>query len=79
MKAVKFEQCNITYAEDQPQYTPLPAYKEPGEVGRVITCHELTKDELEEVQKTGKVWLAMLTFNKPMQPVLLTAFSPFED
>jgi hypothetical protein len=32
---------------------------------------------LEEISKTGVIWLDMLTFNQPLQPVMLHAESPF--
>lgn len=41
----------------------------------VITCWKLTKDELEEINKTGRVWLTVL--GARMQPVEITVKSPF--
>ena len=70
MEPIEFEGCNVIYAKDQPEYIPLPAKKM--EDGTVTTCWKLTPDELERIQETGIIWLHMLTFNQPLQPVLLT-------
>lgn len=67
MKPVEFEGQNVVYAKDQPEYNPLPAYKDTD--GTVTTCWELTPEELEEVKKSGKIWLSQMTFNRPLQPV----------
>ncbi len=75
MEPIKFKQQNVTYAENQEEYLPLPAFKTKS--GRVITCWKLSDEELEEVNKTGIVWLDMLTFNKPLQPVGIGTANPF--
>lgn len=41
----------------------------------VISCWKLTKDELEEFGRTGRIWL--LVVGNSMPPVSLTANSPF--
>lgn len=78
MEAVTFEQCNVIYAENQPEYSPLPAYREPGAEGRIITCFKLTPDELNKVAETGVIWVSILTFNKPLQPLLPQVDNPFK-
>jgi hypothetical protein len=75
MEPIKFKEQNVTYAENQKEYLPLPAYRD--ESGRVVTCWKLSPEELEEVSETGVIWLDMLTFNQPLQPVMLHAESPF--
>jgi glycerophosphoryl diester phosphodiesterase len=69
MKPVTFDEANITYAEHQPEYLPLPALKIQENKGLVISCWELTDYELDEVKKTKKIYLHQLTFNTPLQPV----------
>lgn len=69
MKPVAFDGQNTVYAADQPQYLPLPAYK--NEQGQVLTCWKLSVLERLQVLVTGRVWLSMLTFNQPLQPVRL--------
>ena len=41
----------------------------------VITCWKLTKEELEEINKTGRVWLYVLGGGMP--PVSLQVSHPF--
>lgn len=74
MKPVEFPEQNVIFAKDQPEYLPLPAYKENGPQGQVISCWELTEDELEEIRRTGKIWLMTMTFNNPLQPILPAVF-----
>ena len=72
MKPVKFDQVNIVFAEDQEEYMPLPACRLKGAKCPVITAWKLTIWERIKLLFTGRLWLAMLTFNKPLQPVILT-------
>lgn len=41
----------------------------------VISCWKLTKEELEEVNRTGRVWLGVLGYTMP--PVWVEGLSPF--
>lgn len=66
MKATKFKEQNVTFAENQPEYTPLPAYKDPG--GEVVFCMGPSFTERVRVLFTGKIWVSLLTFNKPLTP-----------
>jgi hypothetical protein len=75
MEPIKFKEQNVVYAENQKEYLPFPAYRD--ESGRVISCWKLSPEELEEVSKTGVIWLDILTFNQLLQPVMLRAESPF--
>lgn len=68
MNPVKFPGHNVVFAEDQPEYQPLPALLMPD--GEVITCWQLDAEELEEITRTGKIYLSQLTFNTPLQPIL---------
>ena len=74
MKPVEFEEMNVTYAKDQPEYLPLPVYRTVD--GEVTSCWELSQEEIEQVMKTGKIYLTMLTFNQPLQPILLSLMKP---
>lgn len=44
----------------------------------VNTKWQLSPEELERVKETGTIHLSMLTFNQPLQPVLLTVDLPTE-
>lgn len=70
MKPIEFPEQNVVYAKNQPEYLPLPAYKT--EDGDVITCWEFSEQEIKEIQKTGKLWIAVKTFDNPLQPIFLT-------
>lgn len=43
----------------------------------VISCWKLTKEELEEINKTGRVWLTVV--GDTMSPVQLTVEKPFQE
>lgn len=63
-------QANVIIAEKQDEYTSLPAHVFPN--GLVCCCIELSKEELEEVKNTGKVYVSHLTFKGPLQPFFVT-------
>jgi hypothetical protein len=82
MKPIEFEEQNCVYAEDQPEYLPLPVFKEKGEEGAVTSCWALTWRALTWRERlrllwTGRVWLTVWTFNEPLQPQLLRVNYPF--
>lgn len=77
MRAIEFHEQNTVYAENQPPYTPLPVYKKPGDPqGLVVSKWSFHPDDLKRVFETGAFHLAMLTFNQPLQPLLLTVDFP---
>lgn len=67
MRPIEFEYSNVTYAKDQPQYLPLPAHR--SEDGCVTTCWQLTWRERFKVLFGGNLFLSLLTFNQPLQPI----------
>lgn len=67
MKPIKFEQCNVTFAEEQPEYIPLPAHRD--REGIVTTCWGFTLLERFRILMHGKMYWQQLTFNHPLQPV----------
>jgi hypothetical protein len=70
MKPIEFPEVNTIYAKDQPEYIPLPCHKT--ESGDVISCFELSEEEIQEIIETKKLWLSVRTFNKPLQPIFLS-------
>lgn len=72
MKPIEFPGANVTFAKDQPEYQPLPAMVLKDNEGSVITCWELTDEEIETISKTKKLYLKQLTFRHPLQPILPT-------
>ena len=77
MKPVEFDGVNVVFGVNQPEYEPLPAERigEP-ETGQVNTCWELDHEELAIVQKTGKIFVSVLTFGQPLQPLLCSVVKP---
>jgi hypothetical protein len=77
MTPVEFKEQNCTYAKDQPEYIPLPAFRD--DQGRVISCWKLTPEEIAKISETGIIWVSLLTFNQPLQPIRLDVDNPFEE
>jgi len=74
MKPVKFPYANATFAKDQPAYMPLPAYTDGNQV---ISCWSLSWRERIHVLLHGVLWVRMMTFGRPLQPLRPQALSPF--
>lgn len=53
---------------------PLPVFTDGQDV---VSCWQFTPEELEEMQRTGKLWLTVLS-GQTQPPVAISAFSPFE-
>lgn len=70
MEAIKFKESNVVFAENQDEYKSLPAYRDNN--GVVVTCWKLSEEEIKMINETGRIYLETLTFNKPLQPVMLT-------
>ena len=68
MKPIKFKECNTEFAKDQEEYNTLPCLKLDTPEGHVIICQKMTFRERVRVLFTGKVWLTLLSFNKPLAP-----------
>lgn len=64
----------VIYAKDQPEYISLPAWKGPD--GKRVTRWKLTFRERIEVLLGGSIWLTILTFKSPLQPVKLETTCP---
>ena len=76
MKPTEFKQQTVVLGKYRPEYQDLPAFVTPD--GEVITCWELTADELIELAATRKLWIRQFTFNKVFQPLLPQIDEPFE-
>lgn len=61
-------------AKDQPEYQPLPAYV--AEDGMVLTRWRLTWRERLLALLRGDVYLFVLTYRHPLQPVVLQIDRP---
>ena len=77
MESIKFDGANAVFGAEQPEYEPLPAeIVENSKVGQINTCWELSPDELETVTKTRKIYVSLLTFGQPLQPIMVGVEKP---
>ncbi len=76
MIPVMFPECNVILAMGQDEYEPLQAYRAPD--GQTICAFRLSAPELEEIAKTRTLWISVLTFNQPFQPIGLSTLCPFQ-
>jgi hypothetical protein len=69
-----YEKFEVTFAEDQPEYLPLPALvsltNDPDEI-KVTTRWKLSEEEKSLISQGGDVILTTMTFGHPFQPVTL--------
>lgn len=79
MNPVKFEEHNKVYAENQDDYIPLPVYEDKEYGGRVIHCWKLSVRERIHILFTGKLWINVLNFGKPLQPIMPMINNPFNE
>lgn len=64
-------------AKDQPDYLPLPVFQDNGQGGRTISCWKLSLKERFILLFTGRLWLCVLNFHRPLQPQLPTVINPW--
>lgn len=72
MKPIEFPEQNVVFAKDQPEYQPLPAFRNSGGMGEVISCWQLTPRERLRMLFTGKLWVSLAMFGKPLTPSFFT-------
>lgn len=83
MIPVEFAQVNLVIAKDQPEYQPLPVCRRPctfegfQDSTEVVACFQMTPEEIAVVQATGKIWLRVMPFGMPLQPLMLQVEDPF--
>ncbi len=75
MNPASFPEQNMVFAENQPEYLPLPAHRMPD--GTVFTRWRLTWRERLKLLVKGDLWIMLLTFNLPLQPILPSVDKPF--
>jgi len=64
----------FVYAKNQPEYIPLPVVKERN--GVVTSRWKLTWKEMLSVLFHGSIYLQVMTFNKPLQPMSMSVSPP---
>ncbi len=75
MEPINFPEKNVVYAANQPEFRPLPAYRD-SEV--TVSCWKLSLWERLKIMLTGKLWLLQKNYGKPLQPQLPTVDWLFE-
>ncbi|MCT4034896.1 hypothetical protein HZQ14_15845 [Elizabethkingia anophelis] len=70
MQPKEFQEANVVFGKDQPEYKPLPVHRT--EDGKIISCWELSDDEIEKLKETKCLYLSMMPFGQPLQPVYIT-------
>ncbi len=64
----------VVYAKDQPQYIPLPVRRSSD--GEVVSCWKLNWKSRLAVLFGAKLYLTLLTFNNPLQPIRVAFEKP---
>jgi len=67
MKSINFEESNVKFAENQPEYITLPAFYDK-ENGIVVTCYKMSFRERITLLFTNRIWLSIMTFGQALQP-----------
>lgn len=83
MDAVEFKEQNLVFRKPNDmtdkQCRSLPVYKGKTDEGYpiIVSCWKLSEEDLEEVKKSGLIYLSMLS--EGIQPVALSVASPFKE
>jgi hypothetical protein len=72
MKPIEFPEQNVVFAKDQPEYQPLPAFRNDGGMGEVTSCWRLSFRERLRILFTGNLWVSLATFGRPLTPSFFT-------
>lgn len=77
MTATEFPEVNLRIGEGQEEYQTLPVHLDKkNEQSPVTMCFELDAEELKQVKETGKIWITVVTFNKPFSPIGMSCLKP---
>jgi hypothetical protein len=64
----------VVYAEKQSEYAPLPCIKAPD--GAILIRWSVNEEEMRQIAQQGYIYLCVMTFNQPLQPLLMTTYIP---
>jgi len=73
------ESKEIIYAKDQPEYIPLRTLVSAGPDRKVISRWTLTNEQRKAVAEGADIFLQLLTFGRPLQPILMAVGSGKEN
>lgn len=66
---------NVNIAKGQNEYQTLYAHRVPGPYGAMCFAVELSDKEIRQLKKSKRLFINVLTFNNPMQPLYITPYS----
>ena len=64
-----FEDQEIVYAKDQPEYSPLRTLRGSGPYYPVYSRWGLTDEQRKMIADGADIFLELSTFNRPLQPI----------
>jgi len=73
----EFQDLEIIYAKNQPEYVPLPVLKRSD--GVVLSRWKLTDQERAAIASGADIFLFNWTFNQPLQPVAIEVGECYRD
>ena len=79
MTPIEWKHSTIKIAETQDEYITLPAHIEKGGNGTVTTCWRASIRDRIRILFKGRVYLQLLTFNRPLQPLIMQTTDPLEE
>lgn len=65
------EAHEVVFAKDQPEYIPLRTLRGNTEQGQVLSRWTLTPEQRKAVAEGADIFLQLLTFGKPLQPIVM--------
>ena len=75
---VEFKYCNATIQGGE-EVNDLPAFTDDTLQKNVVTCWELSDEEMMDIVKTKRIYLHQLTYGNPIIPMLITTECPVKD
>lgn len=76
MNPAHFPESNVVFGLGQPEYLGLPVLARQTPEGHVTSCWHMTEEEFQEITRTRKVFVTVLTFYQPLQPQMVTVGVP---
>jgi hypothetical protein len=73
------EQQEVVYAKNQPEYVPLRTLTSSGPERKVISRWTLTPEQRKAVAEGADIYLQLLTFGAPLQPIVMAVGEGSED
>lgn len=72
MKPIQFKEQNSRYGHNQDEYNDLFAHKTNDENGIVVTKWKFSFWDKVKILLYRNMWVSILTFNEPLQPIKIS-------